>query len=266
MRRIHGVQLRHPLPFDAVLLGDLTLNPGIPANDVRSYPADQPALSIHHNYLRNLQELGSTEIGGNISAQFQAVLQAQLHARQQRSTEVEAPLATKYMIRNSTDAFENACRDPQIKMWLNKYCVDQGRPAAFIVGMYSYSDATYSHRRETAAGTSAGATDPTSTTALGVQAAISDTEAARTTYTMPDEQIFAIEYRSLAWKIFQKKNVEGATLAKNRWEIFSGDRSKGAGQDHESLVEFELGNDEFEDLSDGEVIPLGSMDSSDGAT
>ena len=261
MRRLHGVQLRHPLPFDAILLGDLTLDPGIPLNDVRSYPDSQPALSIHQNYLRNLQELRSTEIGGNVSAQFQAVLQSQLVARQQRATEVEAPLATKYMIRNSTDAFENACQDPKIKSWLNKYCVDQGRPVAFVVGMYTYSDAKYSHGREIAAGASAGVTDPIGTTGLNVQSSMSATQNARTIFTMPDEQIFAIEYRSLTWRLFRKKSVEGATLARNQWEIFSGDRSKGSGQDDSgTLVQFELGDDEFEDVGDDDRIPLDSVE------
>jgi hypothetical protein len=74
---------------------------------------------------------------------------------------------------------------------------------------------------------------------------------------MLDEQIFVIEYRSFIWKIFLRKKVENATLAENRWEIFSGDRSKGTGNDSDerTIVEFGLGNIEFEELDD-DVIAI----------
>ena len=261
MRRPHGVQLRHPLPFDAVALGDLTLNPGIPTNDVRSYPVDQPPLKTHHNHIRNLQELQTAEVGGNISVQFQSVLQAQLQARQQEATSISAPLATRYMLRNSEDAFEDACRDPKIRKWLSEKCVDQGRPAAMIVGMYTYSDATYQHGSGKSAGLGTNAQDPSGTTNIGVRAEATKSKAIQDSYMMPDEQIFAIEYRSLTWKTFRRKKIENATLADNRWEIFSGDRSKGAHNDSDdgaAVVEFELGDSEFEELDDmdDDVIPF----------
>jgi hypothetical protein len=257
MRRPHGVQLRHPLPFNAVSLGDLTLNPGIPTNDVRTYPADQPPLTTHQNHIKSLHELQSAEVGGNISVQFQSVLQAQLQARQQRTTRVQAPLATKYMLRNSEDAFENACKDPKIRTWLSEKCVDQGRPAAMIVGMYTYSDATYEHDSGSSATFSGGAQDPTGVTNVGVGAEASRAATTQNTYTMPDEQIFAIEYRSLTWKMFRRKTLETARLTDNRWEIFSGDRSKGARGDSDdgTIVEFELGEDRFEELDD-DVVPF----------
>ena len=69
---------------------------------------------------------------------------------------------------------------------------------------------------------------------------------------MPDEQIFAIEYRSLTWKTFRRKKVESAMLAENRWEIFWGDRSKGSRNDSDdgTVVEFGLDDSEFEELDD----------------
>lgn len=260
MWRRHGVQLRHPLPFDAVALGDLTLNPGIPTNDVRAYPVDQPPLTMHHNHIRSLHELQSAEMGGSLSAQFQSVLQAQLQARQQKATRVQAPLATKYLLRNSEDAFQNACQDSEIRKWLSEKCVDQGRPAAMIVGMYTYSDATYEHESSGSATFGVGAQDPTGKTNVRVGAEASRASATQNSYMMPDEQIFAIEYRSVTWKMFRRKKIETATLAENRWEIFSGDRSKGAGSDNEdgTIVEFGLGNEEFEELDD-EVIPFESQ-------
>lgn len=258
MRRPHGVQLRHPLPFDAVALGDLTLNPGIPTNDVRTYPADQPPLKTHHNHIRSLHELQSAEIGGNISVQFQSVLQAKLQARQQQATVAQAPLATKYLLRNSEDAFSNACRDSKIRNWLSDKCVDQGRPAAIIVGMYTYSDATYQHGSGSAMLFGAKAQDPTSVSHVGAGADATKTAATQNSYMMPDEQIFAIEYRSLTWRTFRRKKVENATLAENRWEIFSGDRSKGSSKDSDdgTVVEFELGDSEFDEFDDDDVIPF----------
>lgn len=78
-------------------------------------------------------------------------------------------------------------------------------------------------------------------------------------YMMLDEQIFAIEYRPFIWKTFRRKKVENATLAENRWEIFSGDRSKGTGNDSDegTIVEFGLGDSEFEELDDDVIAILG---------
>lgn len=260
MRRPHGVQLRHPLPFDAVALGDLTLNPGIPSNDIRTYPADQPPLTIHQNHIRSLHELQSAEVAGSISVQFQSILQAKLQARQQQATEVQAPLATKYLLRNSGDAFKDACRDSKIRSWLSEKCVDQGRPAAMIVGMYTFNDAAYQHGSGRATQLGMKAQDGTGVTNVGAGAEATNTTAVQNSYMMPDEQIFAIEYRSLTWKMFRKKKVENATLAENGWEIFSGDRSKGAHNDNQdgTVVEFGLGDEEFEEFDDDddEVIPF----------
>lgn len=260
MTRNHGVQLRHPLPFDAIALGDLTLNPGIPANDVRSYPPTLPELSKHMNHIIDLQELRASEIGGNVTTQFQSFLLAKLQARHQHEGEVRVPLATKYLIRNNGDAFKAACGDPEIRSWLVEHCVDQGRPAAMIVGMYTYNDASFRDKNVAGLEIQASAVDPSGTNNLGAQAGGVASRLHRRTFTMPDEQIFAIEYRSLAWRTLRKKTIENARLAeKNRWEIFSGDRSKGAEDDAENqnMVEFELGDDELDELDD-EVIYLGS--------
>jgi hypothetical protein len=207
-------------PFDAIALGDLTPNPGIPTNDVRTYPADQPPLRMHQNHIRSLHELQSTEVRSNISVQFQSVLQAQLQARQQAATRVQAPLATKYMLRNSEDAFNNACNDSKIRSWLSQKCVNQGSPAAMIVGMYTYWDAIYQHGAGDATAFGIRARDPSGVTDVGMGADATKAAAIQNSYMMPDEQIFAIEYRSFTWKTFLRKKVENATLAENRWENF----------------------------------------------
>jgi hypothetical protein len=184
-------------PFDAIALGDLTPNPGIPTNDVRAYPVDEPPLRMHHNHIRGLHELQSAEVRSSISVQFQSVPQAQLQARQQAATRAQAPLATKHMLLNSEDAFSNACNDSKIRSWLSQKCVDQERPAAMIVGMYMYSDATYQYGAGDATTFGIRARDPTGVTDVGMGAVATKAAAIQNSYVMPHEQIFAIEYRSL---------------------------------------------------------------------
>lgn len=133
-------------------------------------PGGSTSAENDQNRIRSLHELQSTEVRSNISAQFQSVLQAQLRARQQAATRFQAPLATKYMLRNSEDAFSNACNDSKIRSSLSQKCVDQERPAAMLVGMYTYSDATYQHGAGDATAFGITARDPTGVTDVGMGA------------------------------------------------------------------------------------------------
>ncbi len=126
-----------------------------------------------------------------------------------------------------------------------------------IFGLYTFSDATYQHGSGRSTGLGVKAQDPTGATNVGIGADATQATASQNNYMMPDEQIFAIEYRSLTWKTFRRKKVETVVLAENRWEIFSGDRSKGNSKESEdgTVVDFDLGDSEFEEFDD-DVIPF----------
>jgi hypothetical protein len=159
---------------------------------VLPFPKDL-ALDILSADINNVHNLGGTATGANFGLQLMTFLTAQARALHLDQVEITVPRGTKYLVRNSETAFKKACGNQDVRAWLEEHVINEGRKAAMIVGMYTYTNTTYAHTRHNQVGGCTSASDPTGTVniniALGVGAEGLDQHA----FNVPDEQIFAIE-------------------------------------------------------------------------
>ncbi|MCJ1390199.1 hypothetical protein MMC18_003057 [Xylographa bjoerkii] len=264
MARNRGRRLAQPLPLpkNTVLCGELTLDPSQPHNNVLPFPSSVP-LEILSASFQNLHNCQTAGIGAEFGVQLMTFLNAQAHALHQDHFEITAPQGTKYLVRNSETSFKRACGDPAVRAWLEEHVIDEGRKAAMLVGMYTYCNASYTHIHRNHLEGQLSASDPTNAGSASLGAGVG--ALTQQAFNMPEEQIFAIEYKLIKFKPWSKKKVEEAKLEEgpNRWEVFFGDRTKGAAvEGQENILEFNLddsdndneienADDEFEEM-DGE--------------
>ena len=265
MGRNRARRLAHPLPLpkDIVLCGELTLDPSQPHNNVLPFPKHL-ALDIRSAEILDIHNLRGTAVGADFGLQLMTFLIAQARALHLDQVEINVPRGAKYLVRNSETAFKKACGDADVRAWLEEHVINEGRKAAMIVGMYTYTNATYSQNHQNQLGGRASGSDPTSTVNLNVALGAAAEEIDQHAFNMPDEQIFAIEYKIVKFKPWTKKKVQEARLedGQNRWEVFFGDRSKGAvANEKENIFEFNLDDgdadaadedDETEEIEDQE--------------
>ena len=252
MARNRGRRLAHPLPLpkDTVLCGELTLDPSQPHNNVLPFPSDVP-LDIRWTVLRDIETTHTTVVGAEFWAQLMTFLKAQAQALHLEHVKINVPHGTKYLVRNSEVSFKQACGKQDVRAWLEEHVIDEGRKAAMIVGMYTYSNATYVHTHDNQLGGKVSASDHTNAASAGVGAGAA--AFSKQAFNMPEEQIFAIEYKPVRFKPWTKKKVKEAKLedGPNRWEVFLGHRTKGAATDQkENIFEFDFDDDDGDDELD----------------
>ena len=246
MARNKATRLASPLPKGTVACGDLTLDPSQPHNNIIPFPSNL-TLDTRSAPIKDIHTLQGTGVAADVGVQLTTFLKAQAQALHLDQIIINAPQATRYLVYNSETSFREACGSEVIRTWLKEHVLDEGRTAAMVVGMYTYSNASYTHTHSNQLGGRASGTIPTGTinanTIGGAHAAALNHQA----FNMPEEHIFAIEYKNVKFKAWAKKKVEEAKLEQkpNRWEVFFGDRSKGAPEeDIENIFEFNLDDDE----------------------
>lgn len=270
MARNRARRLAHPLPLpkDTVLCGELTLDPSQPHNNVLPFPSDL-ALEIRSTPIHDIHNTRGTGIGADFGVQLMTFLTAQARALRLDHVEISVPRGTKYLVRNSETAFKTACAKDSVRTWLQEHVIDEGRTAAMIVGMYTYSNATYTHTHHNQLGGKIYASDPTGVVRVNVSTGAGAAALDHQAFNMPEEQIFAIEFKLVKFKGWTKKKVEEARLEDkpNRWEVFFGDRSKGAAaEEKENIFEFFLDDkDQGEDNDDDEFNEM-EIEEEEGAT
>jgi len=254
MARNRGRRLARPLPLPkgTVLCGELTLDPSQPHNNVLPFPSDLP-LDIRSTIIREVHNTQTTGSGAEFWAQLMTFLKAQAHALHLDHVTINVPQGTKYLVRNSEASFKRACGNQDVRTWLEEHVIDEGRKAAMIVGMYTYSNATYLHTHHNQLAGQTSASDATNAASAGVGGGTAALD--QQAFNMPEEQIFAIEYKPVKFKAWTRKKVEEAKLedGPNRWEVFFGDRSKGTAANlKENIFEFDLDDNDDDDNNDND--------------
>lgn len=136
-----------------------------------------------------------------------------------------------------------------------------------MVGMYTYSNATYVHTHHNQVGGQISVSDPQDAVSAGAGGGIAALD--QQAFNMPEEQIFAIEYKPVKFKPWTKKKVEEAKLedGPNRWEVFFGDRTKSATTGlKENVVEFDLDDNDDNDDDDDELDDMDGGEEQDAPT
>lgn len=87
-------------------------------------------------------------------------LKAQARAQHLDHINISVPQGTKYLVRNSEASFKQACGNSDVRAGLEEHVIDEGRKAAMIVGMYTYSNATYVHAHHNQVGGQISVSDP----------------------------------------------------------------------------------------------------------
>ncbi|MCJ1380760.1 hypothetical protein MMC17_003869 [Xylographa soralifera] len=265
MARNRGRRLAQPfpLPKGAVVCGDLTLDPSQPHNNVLPFPSNLPLDTLSTTF-ENLQNTQTSGFGAEFGVQLMTFLEAQAHALHLDHVHIVVPQGTRHLVRNSETSFKRACGEPNVRAWLEEHVIDEGRKAAMLVGMYTYCNASYTHIHQNQVKGQVSASDPTTAWSANLGAGIGALN--QQTFNVPEEQIFAVEYKLIKFKPWSKKKVEEAKLEEgpNRWKVFFGDRTKGtAAEEEENIFEFNLDDNvdndddkeddnEFEDTDDGE--------------
>ena len=254
MPRNRGRRLAHPLPLpkDTVLCGELTLDPSQPHNNVLPFPKEL-ALDVRSTEIHNVHNVRGTAVGADFGVQLMTFLEAQARALRLDHVVINAPLGKKYLVRNSEPSFKAACGNKDVRDWLKEHVIDEGRKAVMIVGMYTYCNATYAHAHYNQLGGRVRAPISTAIGAGNPAAGAGATTLEYQAFNVPEEQIFAIEYKRVKFKALTKKNVAAAKLedGPNRWEVFFGDRSKGAAaDDKQNILEFDLEDDDVDEEGD----------------
>ncbi|MCJ1438970.1 hypothetical protein MMC27_008360 [Xylographa pallens] len=259
MARNRGRRLAQPLPLPkgTVVCGDLTLDPSQPHNSVHSFPSNLP-LDIRSTTFENLHNTQTSGFGGEFGGQLMTFLKTQTHALHLDHVNIVVPQGTKYLVRNSETSFRRACGEPDVRAWLEEHVIDEGRKAAMLVGMYTYCSASYTHVHQDQLKGQLSVSDPTVVGSVNVGTGIGDLD--QQTFNMPEEQIFAVEYKPIKFKPWSKKKVEEAKLEEgpNRWKVFFGDRTKGTAveEEEENIFEFSLDDSEEDEEDDEEFEDL----------
>jgi len=207
MARNRGRRLAHPLPLpkDTVLCGELTLDPSQPHNNVLPFPRDLP-LDIRSEIIREVHNTQATGSGAGFWIQLMTFLKAQARALQLDDVKISVPQGTKYLVRNSEPSFKTACGKQDVRNWLEEHVIDEGRKTAMIVGMYTYSNTTYVHNHHQQLGGQTSVSDATNAASAGAE--VGTAAHNQQAFNMPEEQIFAIEYKPVKFKAWTKKQIE----------------------------------------------------------
>jgi hypothetical protein len=252
MGKTRGMRMRHPLAYDQIKLCDITLDIESPWNDCRAFPDKLDEKDIFPVDELNLEAIQSQVGQASAQAQLAAFVSAAATFAKTHLQRESVGRARCYRIRNSGDKFKQACKNPQVRDWLNEYHIKSGLPAYMIVGLYTYQNA----RVGEAATNTGDVSGKGGSKGMQGSGQVTDKEHTATIFTVAGETIFAMEYRKVK-KQWLSKEVDRAALEQgNRWEIFWGMRSK---IDKESaadkrIVEVALTDEEAEDVDDAEYL------------
>jgi hypothetical protein len=135
-----GIVLRHPLAYNQVNLGDVTLNIDTPWNDFRSYPFEFTERDVFRSDKLTLAEIDIQRAEGSVSATLSGLFKAIAKASAASFTMTSTSTARCYRLNNSGDKFEASCADDSTRKWLEKKLIDRDLPGYMIVGIYTFED------------------------------------------------------------------------------------------------------------------------------
>lgn len=147
-----------------------------------------------------------------------------------------------YILLNSSNWFENLCRDPKTREWLGKTKFENEWDVYLVVGIHTVRDPGYSGLEDQL---------------KQMQLTITTDRVEIPTTPAPGELIIAVQYRKVQYHWHLKDKVDSAFLEMgcNRWEVYPSSRIPGLSDDDKILEATLYGNINKEDfIGEGEVF------------
>jgi hypothetical protein len=248
-----NIVLNHLLPSHAVELGRLVSNMQSPEQDF--FQSTEITLSpsdISVQQLRDFEQLIEESKSFDFSNNLSTIFSAGRGTHRTSKVSIASAVFTTRQLQNSSSHLEKLCASRPARFWLER-AIRRSQNVYLVTSIQTVVDARV--QDEASRGTSfqvkaeapltlaaAGAGFPLPVDGMldvGGQAGHAKTHANGVTFTAPDEQVFAVQYRKLRINRFSSRKVDGARLEQgNRWKMYIG--GKGNDEEIEEDISIEL--------------------------
>lgn len=243
------------LPTDAVELGRLVVDIRFPNQDF--FQSKEVPVTSEDITTQQLNEftysLERTETSG-FHILLSTLLSGNRGSENSSDFDVSSSICTTRQLQDSDRFFEKICALRTTRAWLERI-IRRRKDAYLITGIKTIIDAQVGTGKKTGTSYEGDVQVPTSlaATAAGIPLPIPDglldvgTGAKRsagisekTSFVVPGEQVFAVQFRKLRVSWFSGRDVDNTYLESgNRWKVYLGGR--GEEKDFEKVVDIEVG-------------------------
>jgi hypothetical protein len=262
-------------PTDSVALGRLVVDIDkpwqdfCPSSDIGISPKD---IAIKSSFL--IKRIFNQSRGTKFQVQLSMFLKSFFSANNSERLDLSASEATTYLLLNSGLHFQRICSEAATRSWLQTV-VKYGWPVYMIVGIHTVKNASIVRSNETLNDAGVSVVAPLGTmAAAGVALPVAnevldtsfDTERLQTredssSFVTRDEQVLAVQYRKLRFRMFSSHKLDSPTLERtNIWKVFPANKERYIGQDDDLQdvisVEFEEEVEQLEIQGTFEMLPF----------
>lgn len=267
------------LPKDAVKLGRLVLSIKYPEQDFcdpdpEGNGVTTGAPTTSSTIVETFTHLVSQSRDTSFHAVLTSLISGTAGRRANTQVEVSAPTCVTHTLTHSSQFFERACEAPRVRRWLERAL--RRRQLVFLVtGIKTVTDANVgvelTKGKEAggevrvpvdvaAAGGVPGVLAAGGVMDVGAGGSASRQATEKTGFDAPGEQIFAVQYRKVKFRLFQSRRVENGFLEEGaRWQMYVGARGEAedvaSEEEEEDVVDATLSDTMSEsDLDEGVSI------------
>jgi len=208
------------LPFGSVKLGRLVLNSKAPLDDFYDQPEIPEALCQEQ---QNFEQIQKNSKYSRLRARIARLFYLNQENRQEDAAYLTGSKAKTYTLENSGAWFKEACKTVETRKWLEA-AITEGSDVYLVIGYHTIFDA-HSHVREgvTVRQETRGANAGGEQAEAGFDTTRNAATKVQRTHVTLGEQIYAVQYRKLAFKAFSSRIPETLALERgNRWKVFWG--------------------------------------------
>ena len=247
-----------PLSLSSIPLGSLIPSIRHPHQDALvaiDIPLQPPSPLIYVHVQSDFTSHLTSGTSSRLNTHLTRLLSAANHHAKSSSLHLAAVESRTYELRNPEQHLAEVCKSAEARAWLQRR-VERGGKSYVVIGLRTFIDARMCRQKQNTVGLDGGITIPTAEVIaasagipllgslvggelldMGVGAGTSKSEEQRQAFLAPGEQIYALCYREITFRWFERKNVDNAFLKEsNRWVMVDDNRSAASG-DEEEVVE-----------------------------
>jgi hypothetical protein len=242
------------LPQSAVKLGRFVTNVDEPHRHYHD-PSPRSDFNVVEKVATNYDIIDTLADSHNFASELTSFLAISISSRTKTAIRITTQQVKTYYLDNNGQWFRDAVQSEDVRKWIERI-LDEGEEIYVVVGYHTILDAhiTEQSDEERRFGGKLEVPISTALAATGVVAPLGSlidpslansharTKEQQRQFVAQGEQIVAVQYRKLRFRLFSSKSIAKATLAKaTRWERY--DRPRYLQNDGDDMVEVELDDD-----------------------